>query len=337
MTQRKRKPKWSLLLIRDADHRVKQFRVSGKTFVFLPAAAALTVASCFAVLELKVMHRIHDLEARLVADSIQMENTVNSKEGEIASLQQELSRLNGQTENLRSQMDGLNKLEQKLQLFIGKYGEGLSDPSAEGSLPTSSKVAASVLTVPYEEPRRLTTSNDSLSIAALETTITDFSELSQMLDELAITMESSLRKSEQKRAEMDALPSGWPTVSRKLTSGFGYRHDPFTGRSTFHAGVDISGDVGDPIYSAGEGKVKEVGFDRTRGNYIIITHRNGLESWYMHLSEIGVKTDERVKRGERIGEMGNSGRSTGPHLHFQVVLSEGPVNPLRYLRLVKED
>jgi murein DD-endopeptidase MepM/ murein hydrolase activator NlpD len=328
MTQRKRKPKWSLLLIRDADHRVKQFRVSGNTFVFLPAAAALTVAGCFAVMELKAMFRIHDLEARLVNDSIQMENIVTNKEGEIASLQQELSRLNGQTENLRSQMDGLNELEQKLRQFIGNYGDGLSGPS---------EVTASAFTTPYEESLRLTPPNDSLSLAAMESTITDFSELSQMLDELAITMESSLRKTEQKRAEIAALPSGWPTVSRKLTSGFGYRHDPFTGHSAFHAGVDISGDVGDPIYSAGEGKVKEAGFDRTRGNYIIITHRNGLESWYMHLSVVGVKADERVKRGDRIGEMGNSGRSTGPHLHFQVVLSEEPVNPLRYLRLVKED
>jgi murein DD-endopeptidase MepM/ murein hydrolase activator NlpD len=286
MTQRKRKPKWSLLFIRDADHRVKQFRVSGKTFVFLPAAAALTVAGCFVVLELKAMHRIHDLEARLVTDSIQMKNTVTGKEGEIASLQQELSRLNGQTENLRSQMDGLNELEQMLRQFIGKYGDGLSDPSAANSSPTSSEVAASAFTAPYEEALGLTPPNDSLSIDALESTITDFSELSQMLDELAITMESSLRKAEQKRIEMDALPSGWPTVSRKLTSGFGYRRDPFTGRSAFHAGVDISGDVGDPIYSAGEGKVKDVGFDRTRGNYIIITHRNGLESWYLHLSVI---------------------------------------------------
>jgi murein DD-endopeptidase MepM/ murein hydrolase activator NlpD len=158
-----------------------------------------------------------------------------------------------------------------------------------------------------------------------------------MLGELAVSMEANLRKAELRRAELNAMPSGWPTVSRQLTSGFGYRSDPFTRKSTFHAGVDITGDVGDPIFAAGDGRVKEAGFNLTRGNYIIITHRNGLESWYMHLSKIEVEQAQTINRGERIGEMGNSGRSTGPHLHFQIVASEKPINPLPYLQQIKED
>ncbi len=335
MAHRKRKPKWSLLLLRDADHRVKQFRVSGRTVVFLPAAAALTVAGCFAALELRAHDRIHDLELRLANDSVQHKNTIAGKNREIDSLQGNLSILNEQTDDLKSRMDGLNELELKLRQFIGKYGDGLSDPSG-ANLPAS-EVAASAFSVSNPSAFEQSTPSDSLSAAAMESKITDFSELSQMLDEMAVSMESSLRKAEQKRVEIDAIPSRWPTVSRKLTSGFGYRRDPITGKSAFHAGVDISGDIGDPIYAAGDGKVKESGFDRTRGNYIIITHRDGLESWYMHLSVIGVKSEQRLTRGELIGEMGNSGRSTGPHLHFQVVVSEEPVNPLPYLRLVKED
>lgn len=317
MTHRKWKPKWSLLLIRDADHRVKQFRVSSRTVVFLPIAAAITVAGSFATLELQAYTQIKELESRLANRTTEHTRVISSKNGEISSLQQELSRLNGQSEELRSRMNGLNELEQKLRQFIGNYGEGLSDPLTAKSLP-GSEVAAS-------------------AFQSMEKTITDFTELSLMLDEMAVNMESSLRKAELKRSEMNAMPSEWPTVSRKLTSGFGYRRDPLTGTSAFHAGVDISGDIGDPIYAAGEGKIREAAFDRTRGHYIIITHRNGLESWYMHMSAIDVENGQLVERGQLIGKLGNSGRSTGPHLHFQVVISEEPVNPLRYLQLVKED
>ncbi|BBI31812.1 M23 family metallopeptidase [Cohnella abietis] len=309
MAHRKRKPKWSFFLIRDADQRVRQFQVSGRAVVLLPVAAAFTLAGCFTVWQIQTLNHIHDLEARLAHDSIQHKNSLEGKNSEMNALTSEFNLLNGQTERLKEQLSGLSELEQRLRQFLGKYGEGVPQPS----------------------------NRDASSTAVFESTITDFSELSQMLDEMAVSMESSLRKSVQKQAELDAIPSGWPTVARRLTSGFGFRRDPMTGKTTFHAGVDISGDTGDPIYAAGDGKVKESGFNRTRGNYIIITHRNGLESWYMHLSQIGVKIGDQLKRGDIIGKMGNSGRSTGTHLHFQIVVSEEPVNPLPYLRQIKED
>lgn len=332
MGHRTRKSKWSLLLIRDADRRVKQFRVSGRTVVFLPVTAALAVAGGFAFLELKATTRIHELELRLAMESAEHDRVLTGKSAEVLTLKQELLQLDDQTDRLQSRMNELNELERKLRRFIGKYGDGTGASSPHPNItdfPPHSEVAVSAFAA--SDPA------DRLSAAAMETTIADFSELSAMLDELAISMEANLRKAEQKRAEMDAIPSEWPTVSRRLTSGFGYRSDPFTRKSTFHAGVDITGDIGDPIYAAGDGTVKEAEFNRTRGNYIIIAHRNGLESWYMHLSFIGVTVGQQIQRGDLIGKMGNSGRSTGPHLHFQIVSSEEPVNPLPYLRQVKED
>jgi murein DD-endopeptidase MepM/ murein hydrolase activator NlpD len=147
---------------------------------------------------------------------------------------------------------------------------------------------------------------------------------------------SAQSEAEQLQAEMETIPSTWPTVSRKLSSNFGYRKDPLNGRSAFHAGIDISGDVGEPVFAAGSGVVKEAGFERARGNYIIITHRAGLESSYFHLRRVDVSKGYKVKRGEKIGQLGNTGRSTGPHLHFQVVLHDEPVNPLRYLSTLKK-
>jgi len=329
MAHYRRKAKWSFILIRDADHRVKQFRVSGRTVAILPVAAALTVAGGFAGTELQALQRIHELEFLLADNADRYDAAMAVRNGEIRTLREELLELNGETKQLRDRMNALAELETKLRRFIEKYGDDPSLPAFGKSGSSDSEVAASTLSG--------SASSDKLSETAVESTIADFSELSQMLDEMAASMEANLRKAERRRAELDALPSGWPTVSRKLTSGFGYRSDPFTGKSTFHAGVDIAGDVGDPIYAAGDGTVKVAEFNRTRGNYIIIAHRNGLESWYMHLSKIEVKAGQQLERGDKIGKMGNSGRSTGPHLHFQVVASEEPVNPLPYLRQIKED
>ncbi|MFB9278566.1 M23 family metallopeptidase [Cohnella cellulosilytica] len=323
MAHRRRKAKWSLILIRDANRRVKQFRVSGRTIALLPVAAALTVAGAFAARELEALQRLHELEALLDAATARSGAALEAKNGEIRSLKQELGQANDQAERLQQRMNELAVLEARLRQFIGQYGDGQTLPQGE----SASEVAASYAAA----------AADKLTAASARLTIDDIAELSEMLGELADSMEANLRKAERRQSELDAMPSAWPTVSRRLTSGFGYRSDPFTSKSAFHAGVDISGDVGDPIYAAGDGTVKEAGFNRTRGNYIIITHRTGLESQYMHLSKIGVKTGQRVERGDRIGEMGNSGRSTGPHLHFQIVASEKPVNPLPYLRQVKED
>ncbi|MFC4302415.1 M23 family metallopeptidase [Cohnella boryungensis] len=328
MARIRRKTKWSFILIRDADRRVKQYRLSGRTVALLPVAAALTVAGAFAATELQALQRIHELEGLLAGETANSKSSLADRNAVIESLRLEVRQLNEQTGHLQDRMSELAELEAKLRQFIGEYG----DPSASPQGAAGAARFADPAFDSFEAPPV-----DRLSAAAVETTIADFSELSQMLGELAVSMEANLRKAELRRAELNAMPSGWPTVSRRLTSGFGYRSDPFTRKSTFHAGVDITGDVGDPIFAAGDGRVKEAGFNLTRGNYIIITHRNGLESWYMHLSKIEVEQAQAINRGARIGEMGNSGRSTGPHLHFQIVASEKPINPLPYLQQIKED
>jgi murein DD-endopeptidase MepM/ murein hydrolase activator NlpD len=275
------------------------------------------------------------LEDRLGSSALKHRNELTVKTAEIRSLEQEIRDLDGQNELFRSRMDEISELESKLRQFIGNHADGASDESRNVAEVAATAYSAAMGTASVAVSDA--SSSDIVSIAAMESNIEDFSELSRMLDDMAISMAEGLRKAELKRAEIESLPSEWPTVSRRLTSGFGYRSDPFTGRSAFHAGVDITGEMGDPVYAAGDGQVKEAGFNRTRGNYIIITHRDGLESWYMHLKVFEVKPNQRISRGDLIAEMGNSGRSTGPHLHFQVVANEEPVNPLPYLRKVKED
>lgn len=120
----------------------------------------------------------------------------------------------------------------------------------------------------------------------------------------------------------------------KLSSTFGYRSDPFSGRSTMHKGVDFSMKPGNPIYATGDGVVESVGFEFFGyGNSVLIDHGFGYKTRYAHLKSIGVVEGMPVKRGECIGQSGNTGKSSGPHLHYEVLYKGRPVNPYNYYDL----
>jgi murein DD-endopeptidase MepM/ murein hydrolase activator NlpD len=127
------------------------------------------------------------------------------------------------------------------------------------------------------------------------------------------------------------LPSNAPVVAGFVGSPFGMRADPFTGNMTMHAGVDFAAPTGTPIYSAAGGVVVGADTHPIFGRLIEIDHGNDLKTLYAHASKIDVKPGEIVKRGQKIGEVGSSGRSTGPHLHFEVHSNGVPQNPSRFL------
>ncbi len=116
-----------------------------------------------------------------------------------------------------------------------------------------------------------------------------------------------------------------------MTSSFGYRHSPFTGKREFHKGLDIANRKGTEILATADGVVSFVGKKGNLGNIVVIDHGHGLTTRYAHLDKTLQKRGERVKRGERIAHMGNSGRSTGPHLHYEVWLNGIPVNPSKFI------
>lgn len=132
-----------------------------------------------------------------------------------------------------------------------------------------------------------------------------------------------------------AIPPVVPDKSiYRLSSSFGYRSDPFTGRSKRHTGVDFAMKPGNPIYATGDGVVEKVSFEFFGyGNAVVIDHGFGYKTRYAHLKSIGVVEGMKVKRGECIGESGNSGRSSGPHLHYEVLYKDGHVNPANYYDL----
>lgn len=128
-----------------------------------------------------------------------------------------------------------------------------------------------------------------------------------------------------------SLPLGSPVKGGDLHSNFGRRVDPFTGRLAFHSGIDLSGPAGTRVTATGDGKVIAAGWDGAYGNAVDIDHGFDIVTRYGHLSSIGVTAGQSVKRGQPIGVQGSTGRSTGPHLHYEVRHHERPVNPSKFL------
>lgn len=134
----------------------------------------------------------------------------------------------------------------------------------------------------------------------------------------------------KKNIKLSCTPSIMPAEGW-ISSPFGYRRDPFTGRRRFHEGIDISNRAGTPVVAPADGIVVFTGRDGGYGNLIVISHGYGISTRFGHLKKIFVKPGQKVQRGDIIGEIGNTGRSTGPHLHYEVRIYGKPVNPINYI------
>jgi murein DD-endopeptidase MepM/ murein hydrolase activator NlpD len=140
-----------------------------------------------------------------------------------------------------------------------------------------------------------------------------------------------VRKDVEKREALaSATPSIWPAHGW-LTGTFGGRSDPFTGEPGFHQGLDISTEKGRPVYATADGVVESAGYTGDYGNLIVLKHGFGLMTRYGHLSSFAVKTGSSVKRGDVIGYVGSTGRSTGSHLHYEILANGKLINPLQLL------
>jgi murein DD-endopeptidase MepM/ murein hydrolase activator NlpD len=141
----------------------------------------------------------------------------------------------------------------------------------------------------------------------------------------------SWKKLDMLQQGVTAVPSLKPVKHYTYTSGYGVRYDPFDGSTAMHQGVDLAGHMGEPIYAAADGVVVRAGWNGGYGNYVEIDHGAGITTRYGHMSKILVKKGEKVTRGEQVGKMGSTGRSTGSHLHYEVRVDGQSVNPMPFL------
>ena len=168
----------------------------------------------------------------------------------------------------------------------------------------------------------------SLTLDEMHATLDDLDRLAGERVDLFTVLESRLF---EQRVKTMMIPTQAPVPGVDLGSGFGWRIDPFTGRSALHTGLDYSAPIGTPVLAAAGGLVVAQEFHPEYGRLVEIDHGNGLVTRYAHLERSEVKTGDLLKRGQRLGTVGNSGRSTGSHLHFEVLVQGVPQDPRKFL------
>ena len=163
-----------------------------------------------------------------------------------------------------------------------------------------------------------------------KTGVTSFEEMSTRLSELATKSHELTGVFDKQRSLLATTPSVWP-VRGYLSTGFGNRNDPFTGQRDFHPGLDISAPLGTKVLAPADGTVIFTGPRGGYGNAITIDHGRGIITLYGHLDAFNVRAGQSVRRGSVLGFVGNTGRSTGPHLHYEVWFNGSNQNPLLYI------
>lgn len=180
----------------------------------------------------------------------------------------------------------------------------------------------------YEELKGLSTSD------LLIETFTRLDKLSRQLYVQSKSFDTVSKLARNKEKMIAAMPAIQPISLddfTRISDYFGYRRDPFNGTRRMHNGMDFTGPVGTDIYSTGDGVVEEAGFNLYGyGNRVIVNHGYGYKTIYAHLHQVKVNAGDKVKRGQVVGTLGNTGRSTGPHLHYEVRLNNKPKNPMNY-------
>jgi murein DD-endopeptidase MepM/ murein hydrolase activator NlpD len=168
------------------------------------------------------------------------------------------------------------------------------------------------------------------TLSAIGTPEDTFGLIRTLLEGLESRLHVVRRVVDRRNALAAATPSIWPAQGW-LSSTMGHRVNPINGGDDFHAGLDIAADRGQPVYATAAGTVKQIGYQGGYGNLIVLDHGFGLETRYGHLLNYAVKTGAKVKRGDVIGHVGSTGRSTGYHLHYEVLANGKLLNPLKLL------
>jgi len=178
--------------------------------------------------------------------------------------------------------------------------------------------------------QNLTTLGEKKQGEALKEMHQELTQLKGAASKQEASLQMLIEYFEDKRSLYASTPSVWP-VRGWVTSPFGSRNSPFTGVQTFHEGIDIAAQTGTPVTAPADGLVIKAAFSSGYGNVVEISHGYGIKTLYGHNSRFNVKEGQRVKRGDIISYVGDTGSSTGPHLHYEVRLNGLPVNPVKYL------
>lgn len=224
--------------------------------------------------------------------------------------------------------DRLKELDSRQRAFLDAYEQGQK---------RKIKAIAKSIRRLGLRPRRVLSSakksNDSNPVGGPFLAAAPLDEATRKLNSQYKRIDRLLNEIEMYRIAVAAMPVGRPLPRwRRMTSGFGVRRDPFRKVPAMHSGVDFRAPTGDPVKSTAAGRVVRAGTLAGYGKLVEIRHKHGISTRYAHLSRIDVKSGQRIAKGARIGRVGNTGRSTGPHLHYEIRVFGKPINPVRFWR-----
>jgi murein DD-endopeptidase MepM/ murein hydrolase activator NlpD len=222
--------------------------------------------------------------------------------------------------SLRNEADNLRARYARLQRTVNQTNEQLA----------TLQLFAEQVSVAYGIKQKLEGPADLVSEARLTPTL---SQTIAEYDYLRSSTPPRMTRESVSVLRQTMVPAGWPVIGR-LESGYGVRSDPFSGEGAYHTGLDISGNIGERVSTTADGVVVQAGMGAGYGGYgrlVVVDHGNGYQTYYGHLSRVSVMVGQLIRQGDVVGEVGMSGRSTGPHLHYEVRIGAAPVNPYRFL------
>jgi len=303
--------RYTLVIADRSNGVVRRLTVSLRTLFFLGTTFAVLPMLIGLGAKWSSTAEVHYL--RTTADELQTENgnyreTTGELTTQIQSLEQVINDLGA-----RSTLDPAQaKAMQKLPAVVKARAAGGASTPMPPNGSTTGTALSNVLSTSFVSP---------------EDTFGVLRTLLQGLESRLRTVEKDVERQEALAA---ATPSIWPTHGW-LTGTFGGRSDPFTGEPGFHQGLDISSEKGQPVQVTADGEVESASYSGDYGNLIVVRHDFGLTTRYGHLSAFKVKPGDTVKRGDTIGLVGSTGRSTGAHLHYEILANDRLINPLQLL------
>lgn len=302
---------YTVLFIDDRGNPVRESLISRRSIrllaTFTLVLLGLLAAGTYRYIN---MHKALADKEGLLAQIEKQTSAIENQRSQIQSFAKEINRLKGS-------LKALNDFETKIRIManLEHKGDQASLFAVGGSMPDD-----------LDPNLPLSQDHDRL-VREMHNQMGQVQQASSVQEN---SFESLLKSLKSKRNLLAATPSLRPTKGW-FSSDFGYRVSPFTGRKEFHKGLDIATREGTPIIAPADGVVTYSGEKWLIGNMVSIDHGHGIVTRYGHTSKLIKKKGNRVKRGEVIALVGNTGRSTGPHLHYEVRLNGVPVNPIKYI------
>jgi len=257
-----------------------------------------------------------DLQGELLSQELEIE----AKEADLLAHQKKIAELGERFENIRERLSSISKLDERIRQYLGLETREFSPPgdSHQGGMPPhDTDVQDAIPDISSRLPIVLPEGDGLLAYAGF------VKDQAEEITEFLEHQEERFRK----------MPSILPVAGNGfwISSGFGWRRDPFTSQRAFHNGLDIAGKHNDEIIAPADGKVTDIAKERFLGKVLKLNHGHGVETIFGHLNRFAVKKGEKVERGQVIAYMGNSGRSTGAHLHYSVIKEGRHIDPSQFI------